>query len=101
MGSYQAALMLVQAIDEDTKPGGRGALWYNRDGQLLETLDEVIRAILANDLDLPKAHKPLVAPALPMILDESKVRRLWFAGQDVAAMFDLSDEQLDAIVMGI
>lgn len=50
--AYQAALKLVARIDEDL---GRGIRHYRtRAGALLTSLDEVVRAILGNDLLLPE-----------------------------------------------
>lgn len=49
--AYSAALKLVRRIDEELARGLRH--YRNRAGRLLTRLDEVIRAILANDLSLP------------------------------------------------
>ena len=50
--AYQAALKLVARIDEDLT---RGTGHYrNKAGALLRTLDEVVRAILDNDLMAPE-----------------------------------------------
>lgn len=46
---YAAALCLVADIDEDLSRGTRH--YRNRAGALLMTLDEVVRAILASDLE--------------------------------------------------
>lgn len=48
--TYYAALKLVARIDEDLTKGIRH--YRNKAGILLTTLDEVIRAILDNDLQL-------------------------------------------------
>jgi hypothetical protein len=45
---YAAALSLVQAIDKDLQRGTRH--YYNAAGKLLVSLDEVIQAILSDDL---------------------------------------------------
>lgn len=48
---YQAALALVDAIE----PEGASRLavhWHDADGRLLRTLDEVVRAILADEVVL-------------------------------------------------
>lgn len=50
--AYQAALKLVARIDEDLTRGIRH--YRTRAGELLTTLDEVVRAILGNDLLLPE-----------------------------------------------
>jgi len=50
--AYQAALKLVARIDEDLTRGIRH--YRNKAGVLLTTMDEVIRAILDNDLLLPE-----------------------------------------------
>lgn len=49
--AYQAALKLVTRIDDDLIRGVRH--YRNKGGKLLGTLDEVVRAILADDLLLP------------------------------------------------
>lgn len=46
--TYHAALKLVARIDEDLTRGVRH--YRNKAGTLLTTLDEVVRAILENDL---------------------------------------------------
>lgn len=52
--SYHAALELVAHIDEQLT---RGTCHYrNKAGLLLTTLDEVVNAILADDLMLPEAE---------------------------------------------
>ena len=49
---YQAALKLVERIDDDLT---RGTYYYrNNDGELLLTLDQVVVAILDDDLLLPE-----------------------------------------------
>lgn len=52
---YAAALSLVQAIDKDLQRGTRH--YYNAAGKLLVSLDEVIQAILSDELviDRPPA----------------------------------------------
>jgi hypothetical protein len=50
--TYQAALKLVARIDEDLTRGIRH--YRSKAGLLLTTLDEVIRAILNDDLLLPE-----------------------------------------------
>lgn len=50
--AYQAALKLVARIDEDLRRGVRH--YRNRAGELLTTLDEVVRAVLRNELFLPE-----------------------------------------------
>ncbi|MCL4295740.1 MAG: hypothetical protein KJ077_08435 [Anaerolineae bacterium] len=50
---YEAALKLVARIDEELRQGIRH--YRNRAGELLTTLDEVVRAILGNDLLVPEA----------------------------------------------
>lgn len=45
---YWAALQVVQEVDEHLKRGTRH--YRNRDGQLLETLDEVVKAIMEGRL---------------------------------------------------
>lgn len=61
--TYQAALKLVARIDEDLTRGIRH--YRNKTGLLLTTLDEVVRAILDNDLLLPEeqGHDLLWLPA--------------------------------------
>ena len=50
--TYYAALELVAVIDENLR---RGVFHYrNKTGRLLNTLDEVINAILIDDLQLPR-----------------------------------------------
>lgn len=49
--AYSAALKLVARIDAEVTQGIRH--YRDRTGRLLTRLDEVIRAILANDLSLP------------------------------------------------
>lgn len=55
--AYQAALKLVDRIDYNLR---RGIHYRTSDGALLTTLDEVIRAILTNDLRLP--DEPAAVP---------------------------------------
>lgn len=59
---YQAALKLVAHIDNDLTRGIRH--YRNKDGVLLTSLDEVIRAILADDLLLPEGTEAVWAPKL-------------------------------------
>lgn len=47
---YMAALHLVQRVDEDLRRGVRH--YRDRAGQLLTSLDEVVRAMLEDDLML-------------------------------------------------
>ncbi len=51
--TYYAALELVAQIDEALTRGTRH--YRNKAGQLLTTLDEVVHAILANDLHIPES----------------------------------------------
>lgn len=51
--TYKAALELVARIDEDLTRKTRH--YRTKAGELLTTLDEVVRAILADDLMLPEA----------------------------------------------
>lgn len=67
--TYYAALKLVAKIDEDLTRGIRH--YRNKAGTLLTTLDEVVRAILEDDLLLPEE-----AP-IPMTT--------WLAPQELAA----------------
>jgi hypothetical protein len=66
--TYQAALKLVARIDEDLTRGIRH--YRNKAGVLLTTLDEVVRAILDNDLLLP---------------EEQGVEMIWVPAQELAA----------------
>ena len=67
--TYHAALELVAQIDEDLTLGIRH--YRNNDGKLLLTLDEVVRAILNDDL----------------MLDEQQIQPevVWFPTQELAA----------------
>lgn len=56
---YAAALKLVQAIDHNLQKGTRH--YYNTQGRLLNTLDEVIHALLADGLALDKPDGHLQA----------------------------------------
>lgn len=47
---YELALALVRAIDTHLKQGSRH--YRNRSGRLLQSLDEVVAAILRNDLEI-------------------------------------------------
>ena len=67
--AYYAALKLVDRIDEDLTTGMRH--YRNKAGRLLTTLDEVVHAILADDLLLPEERK------------EAEV--IWVAPQELAA----------------
>ena len=66
--TYQAALKLVARIDEDLTRGIRH--YRNKTGVLLTTLDEVVRAILDNDLLLP---------------EEQSLEVIWMPAQELAA----------------
>lgn len=52
---YAAALKLVQAIDRDLRNGTRH--YYDIQGRLLNTLDEVIHALLTDTLAIGKPAK--------------------------------------------
>ena len=54
--TYHAALVLVAQIDEDLTRGVRH--YRDKTGMLLTTLDEVVRAILDNNLLLPEEQEP-------------------------------------------
>jgi hypothetical protein len=66
--AYQAALELVARIDEDLARGIRH--YRTKAGILLTTLDEVIRAILEDNLLIP---------------EEQESGRRWTAPQELAA----------------
>ncbi len=66
--AYYAALNLVARIDEDLTKGIRH--YRNKAGTLLLTLDEVIRAILDNDLQLE---------------ERQAAERVWLTPQELAA----------------
>lgn len=66
--AYTAALKLVARIDEDLTRGVRH--YRNKAGILLTTLDEVVRAILDNDLLLP---------------GEEEAEMMWVTAQELAA----------------
>jgi hypothetical protein len=66
--TYQAALKLVARIDEDLTRGIRH--YRNKAGVLLTTLDEVVRAILDNDLLVP---------------EEQGIEVIWTPAQELAA----------------
>ena len=53
--TYYAALKLVARIDEDLTRGVRH--YRNKAGELLTTLDQVVHAILADDLLLPETQQ--------------------------------------------
>jgi hypothetical protein len=53
--TYSAALELVARIDDDLTRGVRH--YRNKAGTLLTTLDEVVRAILNDDLLLPEVEE--------------------------------------------
>ena len=67
--TYYAALELVAQIDEALTKGTRH--YRNKAGNLLTTLDEVVRAILANDLLVPEV--------------EEKAEMRWLQPQELAA----------------
>jgi hypothetical protein len=67
--TYYAALELVAQIDEALTKGTRH--YRNKAGDLLTTLDEVVRAILANELLLPEV--------------EEKAEMRWLQPQELAA----------------
>jgi hypothetical protein len=67
--AYYAAVELVAYIDEALAKGTRH--YRNKAGELLTTLDEVVHAILNNDLLLPEAE------------DEKEM--VWLAPQELAA----------------
>jgi hypothetical protein len=60
---YYAALKLVAGIDEDLTRGIRH--YRNKAGMLLTTLDEVVRAILNDDLLLPEETRADVTWVTP------------------------------------
>lgn len=66
--AYYAALKLVTRIDEDLTKGIRH--YRNKAGILLTTLDEVVRAILDNDLQLD---------------EQPETERVWLTPQELAA----------------
>ncbi len=66
--TYYAALKLVARIDEDLTRGTRH--YRNKAGVLLTTLDEVVRAILEDDLLLPEVEE---------------AEMMWVAPQELAA----------------
>ncbi len=66
--TYNAALKLVAKIDEDLTRGIRH--YRTKTGVLLTTLDEVVRAILDDDLMLP---------------EEAPISVGWLAPQELAA----------------
>jgi len=53
--SYNAALNLVAQIDEDLTRGTRH--YRTKNGELLTTLDQVVNAILADNLLLPQVQE--------------------------------------------
>jgi len=57
--TYNAALKLVAQIDEDLTKGIRH--YRTRSGQLLTTLDQVINAILEDNLLLPQVQQEVEA----------------------------------------
>ena len=67
--AYYAAVELVAYIDEALAKGTRH--YRNKAGELLTTLDEVVHAILNNDLLLPETE------------DEKEM--VWLAPQELAA----------------
>ena len=66
--TYEAALELVARIDEDLTRGIRH--YRNTAGRLLTTLDEVINAILTNELLLP---------------EQKETEMIWTTPQELAA----------------
>jgi len=66
--TYHAALKLVARIDDDLTRGIRH--YRNKAGSLLTTLDEVIRAILDNDL---------------LLEEQEDMESVWFTPQELAA----------------
>jgi hypothetical protein len=64
--TYYAALELVARIDEDLTRGIRH--YRNKAGVLLTTLDEVVRAILDDDLLVPEEQESGVVWATPQEL---------------------------------
>ena len=66
--TYRAALELVARIDEDLTRGVRH--YYSKSGRLLRSLDQVIMAILRNDLLWP---------------DEEEAEVLWVRPEGLAA----------------
>lgn len=58
---YVAVLALVRTLDRDLQRGTRH--YYDREGRLLVSLDEAVRAILADELRVrrPATQSPLVA----------------------------------------
>ena len=66
--TYSAALELVARIDDDLTRGIRH--YRNKTGLLLTTLDEVVRAILEDNLLLP---------------EEKESEMIWTAPQELAA----------------
>ncbi|RME70882.1 MAG: hypothetical protein D6784_15925 [Chloroflexi bacterium] len=67
--AYYAALELVAQIDEALTRGTRH--YRNKAGELLTTLDQVVHAILNNDLLLPETT--------------AEAELLWTAPQELAA----------------
>lgn len=61
--TYRAALELIARIDEDLTRGVRH--YRTKAGLLLTTLDEVIRAILRDDLLMPDEEEAAVIWATP------------------------------------
>ena len=66
--TYYAALKLVARIDDDLTKGIRH--YRNQAGELLTTLDQVVHAILTDDLLLP---------------EEQETELFWLAPQELAA----------------
>jgi hypothetical protein len=52
--AYQAALKLIKLIDPLPGSNRLSVHWRSKSGVLLRTLDEVVRAILADELILPE-----------------------------------------------
>lgn len=61
---YEAALKLVQAIDHNLKNGTQH--YYDTQGKLLQTLDEVIHAVLTDSLATGKPT-PQDAESVPWV----------------------------------
>jgi hypothetical protein len=64
--AYYAALRLVDRIDEDLTKGIRH--YRNRAGELLTTLDQVVNAILTDDLQVPEVREEAEVVWLPQEL---------------------------------
>ncbi|MBN1218772.1 MAG: hypothetical protein JXM69_07585 [Anaerolineae bacterium] len=64
--AYYAALKLVARIDEDLTRGVRH--YRNKAGILLTTLDQVVHAILTDDLSVPEVREEAEVMWLPQEL---------------------------------